>query len=169
MGEIHKNRENLFSLLSAQDSIRLLTSHFYQDLFYRLYLIIQGIRNLDTDNYTAQLQPLSRKLTIEIEEMFRKERFTLFPLLEQLERENRKLNDCRPLNNIKAHHALLQKIMAELIGFLETTLEEERSSQNLVLLLERANELRNNIDHLQVQKEKYLFNRFVNSPNPCYE
>lgn len=150
---------------STKDKIRIIMLYFYPRSFARLDAIIHAVRSLEIHN--PLLLTLTRELTREIEEMHRKEKFTLFPFLLALEEGNKKADCCQPFNDTKAHYTHIHTTLVKLTGAIQDTMNLHGHPKELQLLLQQIGNFQADIAYLHEQKEAHLFNKFKDCNSNC--
>ncbi len=155
-------KQDLLASLSTDDAIRLIINHFYEKLFSVLYTVTQNIRSLDHNAHILALQATARNITVELEEMYRKEKFFLFPLIQQSEAAVPAQVDCPSLQEVQIHYSNLLHAISTLINILQDLISAKTGEKPLRLLLERAARLKEKVIAIQHQKQTYLFAPYRN-------
>src|SRR6218665_1186659 len=93
--------------LSVKDFTERLLQHNYPRLFLSLSQIEMILRSLRQGMDISMLQSVLQKMNEEMNEIYRKEKVLLFPLLLDLEATQRTAESCMPFKNVKYHYTCL--------------------------------------------------------------
>lgn len=148
--------------LSVKDIRNKISTMHYPQLQLRLKLITEALEQEFRENAAAE-KAILLKIGQELNSMINKEEQLLFPLLQVLEKEQRK-SDCEPFKLAKKHYQSLLSGIQNLRCLLQA---DHIPFSTMEDILEQINGLEDNVVQLQKAKEKYLFNKYKNCNQSC--
>ncbi|MBP7184915.1 MAG: hypothetical protein KBA06_05365 [Saprospiraceae bacterium] len=149
-----------FKNLSLKSFTEVLLNDYYPFLFSELNKMEDCIVNLHADYDVDILNLTHKKIVVEFDELYRKEKLVLFPYLLRLDQDNQKSENCKPFKNTKLHFT---SIINHIDQALEIVSNFFLSNLN-VICLESIRlvlvEFKDNMIKLQQIKDKHFYKNY---------
>lgn len=103
-----------FSESSPSEMMKQTLEEIYPLLFTEARALPHLLDHDAATDETITMGRLLDKLMAELDNMFRQEKFLLFPYIQQLLQQNKLSDSCAPFNMIKGHYSTMLRICAEI-------------------------------------------------------
>ncbi len=147
--------ENLHISFDTTEYINNILKVTYPANFDLLHDLQIALENCSYDIDTIVLDSILIKISRTWEDLYMKEKLVLFPYILQLNSQNKQVNNCNTLNNIRQHFNLI-KIY---INNFRHNLEAEESNEIINDLKLKMQNFDTAITYTQHQKEIHLYNQ----------
>lgn len=159
----YTNNLEMFENLETKVFIDTLISDFYPENFKLIEEIESLIRPIQQETEAAIINTIAHKINNEFDELYRKEKWFLFPYLIKLEEGNKFSNSIVPFNYIKSKY---NKIILTIGEFKNCLLESEFSYNDIRNAINaKLKNLEYNLQFAQKVKEDFLFSKFYTNIN----
>jgi uncharacterized protein YihD (DUF1040 family) len=122
----------------------------YPALFEDLSQLSAALTLLNTETSNAEFNAVAQRIFSELDAMFRKEKFVLFPYIKKCYAENKKTATCAPFKNIKLHVSSILSLL-QTIKLLLADSYKENVCPGLI------KDFESKLISMQKEKEKYIF------------
>lgn len=140
----------------------------YPELYGKLTRMGALIQDLvETEPKIIPLQSIQMKMRSALDELCRQEEEIIFPLLMQLEQEDRKADSCKPFKTVKYHYTYLVSMLQQFKTLLLQLTGDKKESEVLTILMDKALDFEASLIKVQINKEQTLFKQFRNCNNGC--
>lgn len=154
---VKNNYEDLVNL-DDETFVFKLVSDIYPQYFKLLSHIREELNPIYNEPFAAILSGIYQKIVFEWDEMFRKEKFFLFPYLVSLKKENKKAESAKAFNYVKPNYTSLLFLLKELKLSLNPA--KELLLQNYENILQEIEVFEHNITKLQTIKEETIYSKY---------
>ncbi len=144
--------------LDEETFISKLFSDIYPEYFNLLTKIREELSPIYNEPFAAITKCIFQKIVFEWDEIYRKEKFFLFPYLVFLKKENKKSESDHAFNFIQPNYKSLVDLLSELKANLTST--KELLSGNYDNILNKIEVFEHNITKLQAIKEDSLYRKY---------
>jgi hypothetical protein len=144
-----------------------LLKNYYPQLFLLLNQIDHFLQTIVFDLDVHHLQAVHVKMNGEMEEIYRKEKNMLFPLLLQLDQEHKTSDSCKPFKKVKYHFTYLVSTAQQFKTLLNQFIDDRKKTEELNIIKGILLEFEQAVIRIQACKEKYLFKPFRNCSGSC--
>lgn len=144
-----------------------LIGHLYPLLFLNLNRIGYLLQDLQPLPEKSLLLAIHQKMNEEMTEIYRKEKQVLFPMLLQLEKENKTSDSCKPFKNVKYHYTYLISTTQQFKTQLNQAIREQAALKELNELKDLAQLFEEDLISIQKNKEENLFKKFRDCNGGC--
>lgn len=144
-----------------------LMEYYYPSLFLSLNKMGYLLHDLKPLPEKNLLLSIHQKMNEEMTEIYRKEKQILFPLLLQLEKENKTSDSCKPFKNVKYHYTYLISTTQQFKTQLNQAIREQGTLQELYELKDLVQLFEEELISVQKNKEQNLFKKFRDCNGGC--
>lgn len=144
--------------------IKVLYPEIYGKLT-RIGALLQDM--IESEPQMALLQSIQMKMRSELDELCRQEDELIFPLLLQLEQEERKADNCKSFKTVKFHYTQLISMLQQFKALLLQLAGNSEEPGALMLLNDKVADFEALLIKVQINKEQTVFKQFRNCNNGC--
>ena len=152
--------------LNTKEQTHALLRQIYPHLCQQFSNLSTSISVINGDLNDSHMTTTLLKMNEELNALFHDEEEHLYPLLLQLEAEQRKSDSCKPFTTVKTHYLALLKASEQLKRNLLSAICL-RESEVLNEVWEHLRVFIQNLIRVQIHKEKYVLQKFRNCNGNC--
>ncbi|MFT3909646.1 MAG: hypothetical protein QM737_09490 [Ferruginibacter sp.] len=147
---LNKTKTSTHAVTSLPELIDETLGQFYPSLFVSLNELTTALNLLTKESGDHELLSMVQKIFSELDTMYRKEKFVVFPYIKKCYTENKKMETCAPIKNLKLHVSTILGLL-QIIKQLLPDPNKQSHYEGLV------NNFESKLISLQKEKEKYIF------------
>jgi|GEM_PF-1131904 len=152
--------KSLHASATAKEFTDMVIEVVYPMLFEHIYELMERIVLLNETGQMEMMQSQLNLVTLALTAMRQKEKAELFPLILQLDLEQRQSGTCKPFKDTKTYYIKLLAFYQELKKSIDTYAQLENADDNLELISDSVYMLEKYIIGVQIMKEKHLFAKY---------